>query len=109
MNYDYWVFCWYRGCFPRQVWTSLKNQWLYVLRDLNDTAIVWYTGHKEEMDLAEAAENAASDPLAEPVEALSLEAKKQRWIAMAEAIGKTVAEIVHDLTGFHRIPLSEQL
>ena len=97
LSNDYWIYCWYQGCFPRQVWSNLRSQWLYILRDLNDTAIVWYTNRQEYatdggQDLQEVSEE-----------------QQQQWYDLAEAGGRTVAEILHDLTGFHRIPLSEQV
>ena len=72
-------------------------QWLYILRDLNDTAIVWYTNRQNYSD------NGLGELQEESVE------ERQKWYDLAEACGKTVAEMLHDLTGFHRIPLSEQV
>ena len=42
------VFCWYKGCWPRQILSKSLNKILYVLRALNDAAIVWYEGIPEE-------------------------------------------------------------
>lgn len=44
---DFSTFCWYRGCWPMQFLHKMGNQWLYVLRTINDAAIVWKEGMKE--------------------------------------------------------------
>lgn len=97
LSNDYWIYCWYKGCFPRQIWANLKREWLYILRDLNDTAIVWYTNRQEFMN--NEFEGIATEE----------EEDREKWYELANAAGKTLAEMVHDLTGFHRIPLSEQV
>lgn len=47
---DFMLFCWYRGCQPQQYWTHIKKNFLYILRNINDAAIVWYEGVPEEYD-----------------------------------------------------------
>jgi hypothetical protein len=44
---DFMVFCWYRGCWPKQILLSSGNKILYVLRAINDAAIIWYEGVPE--------------------------------------------------------------
>ena len=41
---DYMVYCWYRGCWPEQMLAQVENKFLYILRAINDAAIVWYEG-----------------------------------------------------------------
>ena len=44
---DYMLFCWYKGCWPDQVWFQIKDKWLYMLRAANDAGIVWMEGVPE--------------------------------------------------------------
>jgi hypothetical protein len=41
---DYMLFCWYRGCWPDQIWFQVKDRFLYIAREINDAAIVWNEG-----------------------------------------------------------------
>ena len=38
---EFMVFCWYRGCWPKEIVLNSKDKWLYILRDLNDEGISW--------------------------------------------------------------------
>ena len=80
---DVAIYCWYRGCWPEQFGHRLARRWLYILRSMNDAAIVWHegvpTGHEDETTV-------------------------QRWIMLAEESGKAAVDIFQDATGFVYIP-----
>lgn len=63
------------------------SKWLYVLRSVNDAAIVWYEGIPEgrisDEDLTE-------------------------WNRLGEQTGLTAAEILQDITGFYVVPDDER-
>jgi hypothetical protein len=44
---DYSSFCWYKGCWPQQFLYKLLDNFLYILRAINDAAIVWKEGLDE--------------------------------------------------------------
>ena len=85
--YDFMIFCWYRGCWPKQMVKQAGSKWLYVLRSINDAAIVWYEGIPEgqvtEEDLT-------------------------KWNELGEQTGLTTAEIIQDITGFYVVPVDER-
>lgn len=85
---DYMVFCWYRGCWPQQFLTKLEYKWLYILRAINDAAIVWYEGIGE-----------IEDP----------EESSKAWVRLSLVTGKSVAVIIQDLTGFKPISREEMV
>ena len=62
---------------------SSGNKMLYVLRAVNDAAIVWYEGIPEGERTEEVIE---------------------QWAHLAEQTGVTMAEILQDITGFYPIP-----
>ena len=78
------VFCWYTGCWPRQMLTQSLSKVLYVARAVNDAAIVWYEGIPEE-------ESAGGQDVAE-------------WAVLSEQTGLTLAQVIKDLTDFSPIP-----
>jgi hypothetical protein len=84
---DFMVFCWYRGCWPRQIMLQSGSKILYVMRAINDAAIIWYEGI--------------------PDGKMSQEDLKS-WDKLAESTGLTVAQILQDLTGFYRIKDDEK-
>ena len=82
------LYCWYQGCWPQQWLKQTERSWLYILRDVNDAAIVYNesthtTGNKED------------------------EIKKLGQVS--EGTGKTVSEIIKDITGFYVIPKDKQV
>lgn len=81
------LYCWYKGCVLEQYWEHLKHRFLYMLRDINDAAIVWYEGipedYEEEKDI-------------------------EQWINLSETTGHTVSSLFIDLTGFKPVPKDEQ-
>lgn len=44
---DYSSFCWYKGCWPQQFLYKMLDNFLYILRAINDAAIVWKEGLDE--------------------------------------------------------------
>lgn len=88
---DFMVYCWYEGCWPRQILLESFSRILYVARAINDAAILW----TEQM------------PKADTVEGM-LEATK-KYETVAEKVGSTIAEIVKDLTGFEPIPKEKRV
>ena len=83
------VFCWYRGCFPRQILFETPVKILYVMRAINDAAIVWYEGVPKEGET--------------PLDQMTA---IERWTGLVEETGRTSASILQDLTGFYTIPES---
>ena len=85
---DYMLYCWYRGCWPEQVWNQVKGKFLYILRAINDAGIVYYEGvpasNESEQDM-------------------------EKWINLSESTGQTFASIFKDLTGFYPIPKDQQI
>ena len=47
---DLFKFCWNEGCSPLELANRSGQNWLYMLRDINDAAIVWYEGIPENYD-----------------------------------------------------------
>lgn len=67
---------------------SSGNKILYVLRAVNDAAIVWYEGIPEGERTEEVIE---------------------QWGHLSEQTGVTMAEILQDITGFYPIPIEERV
>jgi hypothetical protein len=67
---------------------SSGNKILYVLRAVNDAAIVWYEGIPE---------------------GERTEEKILQWGHLSEQTGVTMAEIMQDITGFYPIPKAERV
>ena len=44
---DFAIYCWYKGCWFGQIGHRIESRWLYVMRDVNDVAIVWQEGMYE--------------------------------------------------------------
>ena len=86
---DFMVFCWYKGCWPRQMLSQSLSKILYVLRALNDAAIVWYEGIPEE----------------ESVNGQDIE----EWAKLSEQSGLTLAQVIKDLTDFAPIPKDQRV
>ena len=68
------------------------DRFLYILRALNDAAIVWREGIAE-----------ANDP------SISLEDKQEKWAKLSAQTGTTLAEIFQDVTGFYALTASEKV
>ena len=85
---DFMLYCWYKGCQPEQFWEYIKRNFLYVLRNFNDAAIVWWEGIPEGYDKPEEIE---------------------KWVTLTETTGRTSSQSFIDLTGFRPVPLSEQV
>ena len=81
--YDFMIFCWYRGCWPKQMVMEARSEWLYMLRSFNDAAILWYEGVPDGKMTSE---------------------DLQVWRNLSEQTGLTTAEIIQDFTGFEYIP-----
>jgi len=73
---DFSTYCWYRGCWPMQFLYKSGDRFLYILRALNDAAIVWREGIAE-----------ANDP------SIALDAKQEKWAKLSAQTGTTLAEI----------------
>ena len=86
--FDFMVFCWYQGCYPQQMLMDSGSKILYIMRAINDAAIVWYEDIPEDEIMNE-------DNLAE-------------WNKVAEHTGATVASIVQDITDFHPVPRDQR-
>jgi hypothetical protein len=69
---DFMVFCWYKGCWPKQILFTSGTKILYVMRAINDALIIWYEGVPEDHE----------------------ESNMDRWITLSEATGRTAAEIL---------------
>ena len=65
---------------------ALEGKWLYILRQINDAAIVWYEGVGE-----------IEDP----------EESSKAWVRLSLETGKSAAIIFQDLTGFYPISRDE--
>lgn len=76
---EFMEFCWYRGCWPKELVLKSQDKWLYILRDVNDEAIVW--------------QDAATDK----------EDNDEKWAKVCQGTGKAVAEMFMDVTGFTNI------
>jgi len=90
LNYavnDFMLFCWYRGCQPIQMWEHIEKNFLYILRNINDAAIVWYTGVPQKFESDEDIET---------------------WVTLSETTGRSTAQIFKDLTGFFPIAKDQQ-
>ena len=44
---DIYLFCWNKGCAWNKLWTNTESNFLYMIRDILDAAIVWYEGVPE--------------------------------------------------------------
>ena len=60
---------------------------MYMLRDINDAAIVWYEGIPETYKTNEDIE---------------------KWVTLSETTGKSAAQIFKDLTGFFYLSKDKQ-
>lgn len=80
---EFMVFCWYRGCWPRETLLNSQDKWLYILRDLNDEGITWSDAYKKDED----------GKLTE-----------DKWSRLAQGTGKAMAEMFKDITEFEPIP-----
>jgi hypothetical protein len=78
------IFCWYNGCYPQQMLLESGSKFLYILRTLNDAAIIWYESVPEEGRIDD--ENL------------------QTWMSLSEQTGSTFAKIIQDITEFKPIP-----
>jgi hypothetical protein len=73
----------------------LKNsggKWLYILRSLNDSAIVWWEGIPEAREDGTYAED-----------------DMEQWINLSEQTGQTMAQIFKDISGFYPIPKDQRV
>jgi len=88
-------YCWYRGCWPEKMfWDAWDGgKLLYIARALNDAAIVLW-----EAFMPGAEEN---QPVREH------ESMLQHYMDISMESGKTVSEVVRDLTGFVKTPDEE--
>lgn len=68
---DFMVYCWYKGCWPQQMLADVKTNVLYILRDINDAAIIWWEGVPEVKD----------------------DETIEEWMKLGEENGKTTANI----------------
>jgi hypothetical protein len=84
---DFMIYCWYRGCWPRQILLQSGSKILYVMRAINDAAIIWYEGIPD---------------------GKMTEEDLQSWDKLSESTGITVAQILQDITGFFPIPNEER-
>ena len=73
---EFMEFCWYRGCWPRELVLKSQDKWLYILRDINDEAIVWQDAAQKKED------------------------NDEKWAKVCQGTGKAVAEMFMDVTGF---------
>jgi hypothetical protein len=87
---DYATYCWYKGCWPMQLVYESGDKFLYILRAVNDAAIIW----KEGMDEVHAHPE------------LNYEQEDKQWSRLSAKTGQSMADIFQDLTGFY--PLTEQ-
>lgn len=65
----------------------IEKNFLYVLRNINDAAIVWYEGVPKDFQTDKDIEE---------------------WVTLSETTGRSSAQIFKDLTGFYPIPKDEQ-
>ena len=86
---DFSTFCWYRGCWPMQFVHKMGDKWLYVLRAVNDAAIVWKEGMME----------IRSHP------DKTYEMEEEEWSKLSAQTGQTMADIFQDVTDFY--PLTD--
>lgn len=80
---EFMVFCWYRGCWPQQWFEAAEGKGLYVLRAVNEAAIVWWEGSPNEKSTPEDAQ--------------------KKYNSLAEQTGQSLAQIIQDITGFTKI------
>merc|ERR1712096_434058 len=85
---DFSTFCWYRGCWPMQYVYKTGDKFLYILRALNDAAIVWREGIENA--------NGQVD-------------QEGEWAKLSAQTGTTFAEIFQDITGFYALSQSEKV
>ena len=64
------LYCWYKGCWPQQWLERTENSWLYILRDVNDAAIVYAESTKTSGDK---------------------EQDLKKWSQVSEGTGKTIS------------------
>lgn len=75
---DFMIYCWYQGCWPKQMLLESGPKILYVMRAINDAAIVWYE----------------TLPTKEEKEEEGAEVDAEEWAHLAESTGTTVAQIL---------------
>uniref|UniRef100_A0A7S3FXN9 Uncharacterized protein n=1 Tax=Strombidium rassoulzadegani TaxID=1082188 RepID=A0A7S3FXN9_9SPIT len=86
---EFMVFCWYKGCWPKQILNDSINRVWYILREINTAAILWF----EEIPSGD-----EIDPEADP----------QPYLKIAEQVGGSVAVILKELTDFKPVPREER-
>jgi hypothetical protein len=69
------------------MWEHIEKNFLYILRNINDAAIVWYTGVPQKFESDEDIET---------------------WVTLSETTGRSTAQIFKDLTGFFPIAKDQQ-
>ena len=84
---DLAVYCWYKGCWPQELWSDKKWQdyvtkSLYIVKAINDAAIVWWEG-------VPATQEGEED--------------RKQWMKLSEQTGDTFAQIITDITNFVKI------
>ena len=84
---DFAVYCWYKGCWPDQMGYRLEDTWLYILRSMNEAAIVWYEGVPDNHDDEESVKT---------------------WINLTEESGIAAAQIFIDVFGFRLLKKEER-
>jgi len=80
-------YCWYKGCWPEQFLYKGLDNFLYILRALNDAAIVWKEG------LDELSENPDRTHVDE----------ERDWSKLSAQTFQTLGSIAQDITGFKAI------
>ena len=84
---DYATYCWYKGCWPKQFLYKMLDNFLYILRAINDAAIVWKEG------LDEFSENPDRTHVDE----------ERDWAKLSAQTAQTLGAIAQDVTGFEPI------
>lgn len=84
---DYSAYCWYKGCWPEQFLYKGLDNFLYILRAMNDAAIVWKEG------LDELSENPDRTHVDE----------ERDWAKLSAQTFQTIGSIAQDVTGFKAI------
>ena len=84
---DYSSFCWYKGCWPKRLLYNSLDNFLYILRALNDAAIVWKEGLDE---FSEHPDRSHVD-------------EERDWAKLSAQTAQTIGAIAQDITGFEPI------
>ena len=99
---EFMIFCWYKGCWPQQLLADSEHRILYILRAVNEAAILW----NEQLPKSDSGEPIDADEQAELEKKLN---NPEPYLKVAGTVGETIAQIFRDITGFVPVPREERI